>query len=64
MKHSFHKVKNLTLNFGPQHPAAHGVLRLVLYSEVGWVISLAGQLAEQPETDHSARKSWDLGLRK
>lgn len=24
------KVKNLTLNFGPQHPAAHGVLRLVL----------------------------------
>ncbi len=22
--------KNLTLNFGPQHPAAHGVLRLVL----------------------------------
>ena len=23
-------LKNLTLNFGPQHPAAHGVLRLVL----------------------------------
>lgn len=23
-------VKNITLNFGPQHPAAHGVLRLVL----------------------------------
>jgi len=23
-------VKNLTLNFGPQHPAAHGVLRLIL----------------------------------
>ena len=21
---------NLTLNFGPQHPAAHGVLRLVM----------------------------------
>eukprot|EP00003_Mantamonas_plastica_P016683 TRINITY_DN2784_c0_g1_i1.p1 TRINITY_DN2784_c0_g1~~TRINITY_DN2784_c0_g1_i1.p1 ORF type:complete len:400 (-),score=-136.51 TRINITY_DN2784_c0_g1_i1:313-1512(-) len=24
------KIKNLTMNFGPQHPAAHGVLRLVL----------------------------------
>lgn len=27
----FSKIKNITLNFGPQHPAAHGVLRLVLY---------------------------------
>ncbi|MDX2073852.1 MAG: NADH-quinone oxidoreductase subunit D [Alphaproteobacteria bacterium] len=24
------ELKNLTLNFGPQHPAAHGVLRLIL----------------------------------
>jgi NADH dehydrogenase (ubiquinone) Fe-S protein 2 len=24
------KIQNFTLNFGPQHPAAHGVLRLVL----------------------------------
>lgn len=23
-------VSNLTMNFGPQHPAAHGVLRLVM----------------------------------
>lgn len=30
------KIKNLTLNFGPQHPSAHGVLRLVL--------ELAGEL--------------------
>src|SRR6201996_8634193 len=27
------KIKNLTLNFGPQHPAAHGVSRLVLILE-------------------------------
>ena len=24
------QIKNMMLNFGPQHPAAHGVLRLVL----------------------------------
>ncbi len=23
-------IENYTINFGPQHPAAHGVLRLVL----------------------------------
>lgn len=27
---TFFNVKNFTLNFGPQHPAAHGVLRLIL----------------------------------
>ena len=33
------QVQNITLNFGPQHPAAHGVLRLVLTldGEVGTV---------------------------
>jgi NADH-quinone oxidoreductase subunit D len=25
-----HDIKNMTINFGPQHPAAHGVLRLIL----------------------------------
>ena len=28
------QIKNMMLNFGPQHPAAHGVLRLVLGN--GW----------------------------
>jgi NADH dehydrogenase (ubiquinone) Fe-S protein 2 len=27
---NFNQLKNFTMNFGPQHPAAHGVLRLVL----------------------------------
>src|ERR1700724_1910521 len=32
-------VRNFTINFGPQHPAAHGVLRLVL--------ELDGELVER-----------------
>lgn len=27
------KIQNMVMNFGPQHPAAHGVLRLVLELE-------------------------------
>jgi len=29
-KHLIRDLKNFTINFGPQHPAAHGVLRLIL----------------------------------
>lgn len=38
------KVNNFTLNFGPQHPAAHGVLRLVLEMD-GEIITRAGAWA-------------------
>ena len=27
---NYNKLKNFTINFGPQHPAAHGVLRLII----------------------------------
>ena len=33
------QIKNYTLNFGPQHPAAHGVLRLVLELDGEVVVS-------------------------
>ncbi len=35
------RVRNFTINFGPQHPAAHGVLRLVL--------SLNGEVVERAD---------------
>ena len=28
------RIRNFNINFGPQHPAAHGVLRLVLELDV------------------------------
>lgn len=40
-KHLQKEIKNFTLNFGPQHPAAHGVLRLVL--------ELDGEVVERAE---------------
>ncbi len=39
-------VKNLQLNFGPQHPAAHGVLRLVL--------QLDGEVGREKELNYVA----------
>ena len=36
------KIKNLSLNFGPQHPAAHGVLRLI--------IELSGEVVHKIDT--------------
>jgi NADH:ubiquinone oxidoreductase subunit D len=36
-------LRNFTLNFGPQHPSAHGVLRLVLELD-GGVAAIIGSL--------------------
>jgi hypothetical protein len=43
------QVNNFTINFGPQHPAAHGVLRLVLEmkGELGRPPTLFGLLREE-----------------
>ena len=35
-------IKTINLNFGPQHPAAHGVLRLIL--------QLNGEIIEKADT--------------
>ena len=44
------EIKNYTLNFGPQHPAAHGVLRLVL--------ELDGEALGKPGTAGQAVERW------
>jgi len=38
------EIKNFTLNFGPQHPAAHGVLRLVLELDGEVVVKVDPQI--------------------
>lgn len=38
---TLHRLKNFNMNFGPQHPAAHGVLRLVL--------ELSGEVIERAD---------------
>src|SRR5215212_7630339 len=51
------EIKNYTLNFGPQHPAAHGVLRLVLELD-GEVIQRADPLFFQlPRTTEKLAES-------
>ncbi len=48
------EIKNYSLNFGPQHPAAHGVLRLVL--------ELDGEVVQRADPHvgllHRAPKNW------
>jgi len=40
----FTKIKNIVVNLGPQHPAAHGVLRLVINIEGEQIISVDPQI--------------------
>ena len=45
-------LRNFTLNFGPQHPAAHGVLRLVL--------ELDGEVVRRVGRGRATRRHWRL----
>jgi hypothetical protein len=49
-KNLIKKIKNFTLNFGPQHPAAHGVLRLVL--------ELNGETVVKADSSYRTFTSW------
>jgi hypothetical protein len=45
--------RNFTINFGPQHPAAHGVLRLVLELMAKWwsgSIRISGCFSPAPKS--------------
>jgi NADH-quinone oxidoreductase subunit D len=44
------RIKSFVLNFGPQHPAAHGVLRLIL--------QLNGELVERADSHVGFFTSW------
>jgi len=48
-------IKNYMMNFGPQHPAAHGVMRLVL--EMDGEVERGGQGRAGMRGDHR-RASW------
>ncbi len=57
------EIRNYTMNFGPQHPAAHGVLRLVMEMDgevveridphIGLLHRATEKLAESKPYNHS-----------
>ena len=64
------EIKNYTLNFGPQHPAAHGVLRLVLELDgeviqradphIGLLHRATEKLAETKDLSSSRCRTWTV----
>ena len=49
------KIRNFNINFGPQHPAAHGVLRLVLELDGELVKPTGIAVFNAPRTEFVAR---------
>ncbi|MEE1568230.1 MAG: NADH-quinone oxidoreductase subunit D, partial [Arenicellales bacterium] len=57
------EIRNYTMNFGPQHPAAHGVMRLVMEMDgevveridthIGLLHRATEKLAESKPYNHS-----------
>jgi hypothetical protein len=62
-------IRNYTMNFGPQHPAAHGVLRLVLeyirvmFDEITRVLNHLMWLGSRGCRPPSSLRELMLGLR-
>jgi DNA-directed RNA polymerase beta' subunit len=52
----FNKIKNFLINFGPQHPAAHGVLRLILELD-GETIKFADPATKRLQVLEALRQS-------
>ena len=56
------EIRNYTMNFGPQHPAAHGVLRLILEMD-GETIVRADPLGSRSRDATDSAESTQRGLR-
>ena len=59
------EIRNYTINFGPQHPSAHGVLRLVLELD-GEVVERADphvgplvKLSKRKQLSYCTVRRWD-----
>ena len=52
------EIKNYTLNFGPQHPAAHGVLRLVLELDGDQRARLCAAIARELKAESGMRAQY------
>ena len=55
-------IQNYTINFGPQHPAAHGVLRMVLELDGEDVAQILARALDNPELRRTHGRRREEGL--